>query len=126
MHAGDAGEAPVVPDPDVPARREHPRREPRLRIGSAVELVELQEIALAEQIDGSSARLEEVGAGERELEVRLRRLDRVPVAEDIEERRRGVHVEGGRQRRQQLAEQRHHRVARLLGDRDQDRHGGLR
>ena len=93
---------------------------------SAVELVELEEIALAEQIDGSSARLEEVGAGERELEMRLRRLDRVPPAEDIEERRRGVHVEGGRQRLQQLPEQRHHPVARLLRDRDQDRDRGLR
>ena len=55
MHAGDADKAPLVPDPDVPACCEHPRREPRLRVRESVELVDFQEVVLAEQIDGSCA-----------------------------------------------------------------------
>ena len=123
VHAGHAGEAAVLPDPDVAPGREHPRREPCLRDTRR---------GRARRAPGdrsSPSRSTGAALGSRRsvrasasLRCGSAASTAYRSAEDLEQRRRGVHVEGGRQRRQQLARAATPSPsARLLGDRDQDR-----
>ena len=114
MHAGDAGQGACLAHADIRSHREHARREPRAGVRLAVEGFDLGQVGRPEAV-GVRA-VEQVGANEAELEMRLGVDDPIARAGDAYEGRRQVRVDPIRKGRQQRREQERRRLRPVVGD----------